>query len=69
MGTTKYSEQNHNPKEKGFELKEYKRDLRPAQQEEEAGLAQGKLRVSSAQGELCWHWGSGGKSSKVELCV
>ena len=25
MGTTKYSEQNHNPKEKGFKLKEYSR--------------------------------------------
>ncbi len=25
-------------------LQDYKRDLRPAQQEEEAGLAQGKLR-------------------------
>ena len=25
MGTTKHSEQNHNPKEKGFKLKEYSR--------------------------------------------
>jgi hypothetical protein len=25
VGTTKYSEQNHNPKEKGFKLKEYSR--------------------------------------------
>ena len=37
-----------------------KRDLWPAQQEERLGWRKGNSDASSAQGELCWHWGSGG---------
>jgi hypothetical protein len=36
---------------------QYKRDLRPAQQEEEAGLAQGKLRRQLRTGRALLPWG------------